>query len=365
MKVLGIALIAVLLLIVGFIWYVYRTKAIFLPALFGLWRTPVVKPEAYYETPQTFRPASAKDRMCFFMQHPAFGGFHHMFFNAEDPVQNAIAPARYAAFMKAQGRSSQLDASVKALNYLIEQVQAKKAWLISGLYPETEIKQDPYKARLTGMFYQGDPGKPLAVIVPGGGFISNVTDCEGYPVAMKLHQMGYSALVVSYPVGKQLGETEQQKQGEAACRQMVQVIRFLKDRQQELQIDLEDYAIFGFSAGGMMTTAFSFAGYPDCCHQHGLPRPKVICPIYGLDWNVEPQEKDRGLSVFSVVGRNDPYGFGKIEEKLPSLKETLGEEHVNIRVYDDLEHGFGLGAGTAAENWLPEAVAFWEAHRQG
>ena len=43
--------------------------------------------------------------------------------------------------------------------------------------------------------------------------------------------------------------------------------------------------------------------------------------------------------------------------------EELGEENVDIIMYDKLGHGFGLGDGTAAEGWLPEAVAFWEKHR--
>lgn len=363
MKVI-IVLLAAMLLAIAFVWYVYRKKAIFIPALLGLGRMPKVRPEEYYGTSRNFRNASENDRMSFYMQHPVFGGHMHMFFNTEDNVLKAIAPVKYAAFMKAQGRKAQTGSSVNAFNYLIAQVQNKKARLISEIYPAAEIKKDPYKARLTGIFYQGSPGTPLAIIVPGGGFISNVTDCEGYPIAMKLHEKGYSVLVISYPVGKQLGETEQHKQGEEACRQLVQVVRFLKDQQQELHIDLEDYAIFGFSAGGMMTTSFSFAGYRDCCHKYGLPRPKVICPIYGLDWNVEPQEGDRGLSVFSVVGREDPYGFGSIERKLPVLRDILGEENVCVRVYDGLEHGFGIGTGTAAERWLQEAVDFWEKHRQ-
>lgn len=29
--------------------------------------------------------------------------------------------------------------------------------------------------------------------------------------------------------------------------------------------------------------------------------------------------------------------------------------------YPGLPHGFGLGTGTAAEGWLDQAVAFWEA----
>ena len=113
----------------------------------------------------------------------------------------------------------------------------------------------------------------------------------------------------------------------------------------------------------MMTTSYAFAHYADSCHKHELPRPTAIFPIYGLDWNVEPLPMDRGLAVFSVVGREDPYGFGMIEEKIPALTETLGEENVSIRVYDHLGHGFGLGTETVAKNWLQEAVDFWEAHR--
>lgn len=47
----------------------------------------------------------------------------------------------------------------------------------------------------------------------------------------------------------------------------MQVIRYLKEHEQELSVDMDDYAIFGFSAGGMMTTAYSFANYEDCCHK--------------------------------------------------------------------------------------------------
>ena len=68
-------------------------------------------------------------------------------------------------------------------------------------------------------------------------------------------------------------------------------------------------------------------------------------------------------AVFSRVGRDDPTGFAAVEDKIPYLKEELGEENVDIIMYDKLGHGFGLGDGTAAEGWLPEAVAFWEKHR--
>ena len=127
--------------------------------------------------------------------------------------------------------------------------------------------------------------------------------------------LGYSVLVTSYPIGKQLGETEHEKQGQAAVRELVQVIRYLKEHEQELSVDMDDYAIFGFSAGGMMTTAYSFANYEYCCHKVKLPRPKVIFPMYGLDWNVKALEQDKGLAVFSIAGREDEYGFGNVEKR--------------------------------------------------
>lgn len=95
--------------------------------------------------------------------------------------------------------------------------------------------------------------------------------------------MGYSVFVLSYPIGKQLGETEPLKQGQAAAKELTQAIRYLTNHQKELAICMDDYAIFGFSAGGLMTTAYSFASYADCCHNHHLPRPKAIFPMYGLD----------------------------------------------------------------------------------
>ena len=61
---------------------------------------------------------------------------------------------------------------------------------------------------------------------------------------------------------------------------------------------MDDYAIFGFSAGGLMTTAYSFANYEDCCHKNHLPRPKVIFPMYGLDWNIKLCRRTRDWRYF-------------------------------------------------------------------
>ena len=105
MKIVCGALAALLFCVVGAIWYVYQKKAVFLPALFGLCGFPKIKESCYYDGSGHFRPATKEDKVGFFMQHPIFGGFYHMFFNLEDNALKAIAPAKYKDFMQAQGRA--------------------------------------------------------------------------------------------------------------------------------------------------------------------------------------------------------------------------------------------------------------------
>lgn len=104
MKIVCGALAALLFCVAGAIWYVYQKKAVFLPALFGLCGFPKIKESCYYDGSGHFRPATKEDKVGFFMQHPIFGGFYHMFFNLEDNALKAIAPAKYKDFMQAQGR---------------------------------------------------------------------------------------------------------------------------------------------------------------------------------------------------------------------------------------------------------------------
>ena len=118
MKIVCGALAALLFCVAGAIWYVYQKKAVFLPALFGLCGFPKIKESCYYDGIGHFRPATKEDKVGFFMQHPIFGGFYHMFFNLEDNALKAIAPAKYKDFMQAQGRAEQTDTALDASNYL-------------------------------------------------------------------------------------------------------------------------------------------------------------------------------------------------------------------------------------------------------
>ena len=48
--------------------------------------------------------------------------------------------------------------------------------------------------------------------------------------------------------------------------------------------------------------------------------------MYGLDWDIKALPEDKGLAVFSIVGRDDEFGFANVEDKLPELEKVLGKE---------------------------------------
>ena len=67
MKILAMIILVLLILAVGFVGYVYKKNAMFLPALFGIGGFPNIKKKDYYQADGTFRKAEKDDKMAFFM----------------------------------------------------------------------------------------------------------------------------------------------------------------------------------------------------------------------------------------------------------------------------------------------------------
>ena len=181
----------------------------------------------------------------------------------------------------------------------------------------------------------------MAVLIAGGGFDGVASYLESIPAAMELHRRGYSAFVLVYRVNVELHETEPQAKGGEASKDVLPAVRYLIGHQAEYGYTMDGFGMFGFSAGGLMTTAYAFSDYKDCCHKHNLPRPAAIFPIYGLHWELKVHEEDKGLAIFSRVGRDDPTGFAAVEKIIPDIRKALGQENVDIVMYDKLGHAWG------------------------
>ena len=261
------------------------------------------------------------------------------------------------------GQPAQAQSIVDGFNYVVEQKGLKKVHFISGLYAEDEVRRDPDKGKVQGILFQGEPGKPVAVLIAGGGFDGVASYLESIPAAMELHRRGYSAFVLVYRVNVELHETEPQAKGEAhqGC---AAAVRYLIGHQAEYGYTMDGFGMFRFSAGGLMTTAYAFSDYKDCCHKHNLPRPPPSSPSMACTGSLRFTRRTRALLYFPGSGGMTPTGFAAVEKIIPDIRKALGQENVDIVMYDKLGHGFGLGIDTAAEGWLRDAVAFWEEHRK-
>lgn len=59
------------------------------------------------------------------------------------------------------------------------------------------------------------------------------------------------------------------------------------------------------------------------------------------------------------MGKSDGIADWKVmQERINELKKQ--GIPTEFHAYGGVEHGFGLGIGTAADGWLNRAVAFWE-----
>lgn len=308
--------------------------------------------------------------MAFYIRHPVFRGNQSLFFNMDEKTLKLISRMTYQEFCVFYGNLFKTDKSTRvgevaeAFNYLLEQDEKGKIRILSGFYPAGETARNPDKERPRAIFYKGSPDKPTAVVIPGGGFDSNCNDYEGLPYAMELHRTGYNVFIYNHRVGAQLHAKEADEKGEEAVRDTVVFIKWLLAHEKKLGISMKDYAVFGSPAGGLIATALTFQNYGDCIRKRGFPRPCVIVPVYGVDWNIRALPEDAGAAVFTRVGKDDAFGFDRAADKFQEIKAVLGEENFDAKLLPNFPYGSGLGYRTDGEGWMKEAITFWEEHQR-
>lgn len=217
--------------------------------------------------------------------------------------------------------------------------------------------------------------KKCVIICPGGGYMNVCSLAEGYPLAMAINRMGYAAFVVHY-------RTHEEASAPNPMDDLAQAVRFIMEHADELNVDMEDYAVMGFSAGGHLASTFGTAalGYG----RYGLPAPK--CMILGypvitmgeyahvgsremLLGKEAPREMWDRYSVEKLVDSTYPRTYVwqcDADDTVPIQNTQLlaqalakqGVEH-EYEVFPGDAHGWGLGVGTPAEGWLERAIRLW------
>jgi acetyl esterase/lipase len=240
-------------------------------------------------------------------------------------------------------RNINVNTTVSVINYLLDEVKSGKT-IFYNYYSDTQRQNDKNKES-TGLFFlRGNPGAPFAVICAGGGFSYVGSIHESFPYAIELSKKGYNAFSIEYRVGSG---------GQAATEDLAAAISFIFKNAAELEVNINNYSVWGASAGAKMTANIGSNGV-QAYGGDNIHKPSVVIMQYG---NSDYTENDP--PTFAVVGENDSFS-SFMRERINNLK-NLGID-TEFHIYRDVRHGFGLGIGTAAEGWINNAVKFWEKH---
>ena len=211
------------------------------------------------------------------------------------------------------------------------------------IYSDEEKAKDPDKEDTGLFFFRGDPGAKFAVCNAGGGFAFVGAMHDSFPHALELSKKGYNAFALIYRPGAQ-----------TACEDLARAIAFIHEHADELQVDTNDYSLWGGSAGARMAAWLGSYGTENFGEKSYQRPAAVIMQYTGLSevYGNEPP-------TYNCVGTNDEIANYRImQSRINSIKANGTD--AEIEVFEGLSHGFGLGTGTAAEGWLDNAVAFWE-----
>ena len=214
------------------------------------------------------------------------------------------------------------------------------------IYTETEKAADPDKED-TGMFFlRGDPGAKTAICNAGGGFAFVGAMQDSFPHALELSKMGYNAFALIYRPG-----------WDTAMEDLGRAITFLYDHADELQIDMDDYSLWGGSAGARMAATLGNAD--ELAYYTGRTDiPQAAAVIMQYTGHSETSRND--APTYACCGTSDGIAsYRTMESRLNKLTSQFGIP-TEFHAFNGLGHGFGLGTGTVAEGWLSEAAAFWE-----
>lgn len=234
------------------------------------------------------------------------------------------------------------DETVDIVNYLKNQTLSGNT-IFYDIYTDKEKADDPDKEDTGLFFFRGNPGEKFAVCNAGGGFAYVGAMQDSFPHALELSKLGYNAFALIYRPGAQ-----------TACEDLARAISFIFEHAEELQVDTNDYSLWGGSAGARMA---AWVGSYGTQAFGGSNTPMASAVIMQYTGYSEYSKNDPPTYV--CVGDSDGIANWRTMKTRLENMSSLGID-TEFHVYSGLGHGFGIGKGTVAEGWLSDAVAFWE-----
>lgn len=234
------------------------------------------------------------------------------------------------------------DKTIEIVNYMKDSVMNGQT-IFYDIYSDEEKRLDPDKEDTGLFFFKGNEGEKFAICNAGGAFAYVGAMHDSFPHALELSKKGYNAFALIYRPGAQ-----------EACEDLSQAISFIFEHSKELGISVEDYSLWGGSAGARMAAWVGVYGTEAFI---GKDYPKPITVVMQYTGLSEYSENDP--ATFVTVGEDDWIADFRVMKRRLDRMSHLGIP-TEFHSYQGLSHGFGLGEGTIAEGWIDEAVRFWE-----
>jgi acetyl esterase/lipase len=290
---------------------------------------------------------TADDLIVDLFKHPAFEGRGRLLFPWDsDSRYNATMTLRDAGSLHLWHTNMETDEMVTGVNRMIDDINAGKK-VLYDFYTKEDKAADPTKVNTGLFFFRGIPGAPFAVVSAGGGFVYVGSLHEGFPLAMEINKRGYNAFVLKYRVG----------QGEKiSSLDLIAAVRFIEEHANELDVDPNNYSLWGGSAGARISSNVSYG-------EGGIARDDVLHPAtVMIAYATHPGNPDFTAddpAGFFMVGTEDWIVPVKHVETRAAAMRDAGIK-VECIVYKGIGHGYGVGKGTIAEGWMDKAIDFWE-----
>ncbi len=291
--------------------------------------------------------------------------------------QRKLWPAKQKSFeqLGKEKKNWNLDTVIEGLNCLLQHAEPKPK-IYYYVYSVEEINKDHSKRNVGIVWFPVSQKKQFALICPGGAYERISSLNEGFPIAWKLNQAGYSAFILFYRCGKDAHYPNPIDDVAAS-------IKYIHENADSFNVEKNDYAVIGFSAGGHAVSNFGteVVGWK----HYGLTCPKTLVlsyPVVTMGQYAHQKTKEyflgkkQGKIELQVqyspemnVTKNYPstYIFSCEEDSsvdilnskmlASSLEKAKVSYKLNLSVGST--HGIGLGIGSKAEGWFDEAVRFW------
>ena len=213
----------------------------------------------------------------------------------------------------------------------------------------------------------------VAIVLAGGGYSNVCVLPEGLPVCVELHKKGFAVFSVTYPLKEKAKES---------VYILKTFIKLLINKQNQMNIDMNEYIVIGFSAGAHLAGLLGTDNFGLQNDNIELPKLIGLCyPVITMKDEYEqgtrrtllgndPTEEDiNDYSIEQHVDNNYPNVYiwhcerDNVVPYSNSLKfvDALKENNIDyiFEHFDDERHGLALGNNTPAQGWVDRLCDYY------